>query len=189
MPSTSELKRGTRFEIDGVPYNTVDVATQTPSARGANTLVKVKAMDLLSGLLRNFTFKAGERLDDPDIELSKSQFLYRDGDDFYFMDNETFEQITMRVEALGGAENYLKENLDVRVMFYNGNPINVELPNVVELKIIETEPAIKGDTVTNVTKIAKLETGLEVAVPLFVSPDESIRVDTRDARYIERVKK
>jgi elongation factor P len=189
MPNTSELKRGVRFETEGVPYLVIDVATQSPSARGATTLVKVKARDLLSGSLKSFTFKAGERLADPDIEINKSQFLYKDGDDYNFMDSETFEQIMIPGEQLGDATDYLTENMEVKMMFYQGRPVSVEVPNVVELKIVETEPAVRGDTVTAVTKAAKLETGLVVQVPLFVAQDEVIRVDTRDGRYIERVKK
>ncbi|MBM4370348.1 MAG: elongation factor P [Deltaproteobacteria bacterium] len=189
MPNTSDLKRGVRFEHDGVPYGTVDVSTQTPSARGATTLVKVKARDLLSGQLKTFTFKAGERLGDPDIELAKHQFLYREGDDFHFMNLETFDQVMMPRDQMGGADYYLLEEAEVRIMFYEGRPVSVELPNVVELRIVECDPAVRGDTVTAVTKNARLETGLEVQVPLFVECGERIRVDTRDDRYIERVKK
>jgi elongation factor P len=189
MPSTSELKRGVRFESEGIPFITVDVSYQSPSARGATTLIKVKARDLLTGNLKAFTFKAGERLPDPDIEINKSQFLYKDGDDYNFMDTETFEQIMIPGEQLGDSTDYLTENMEVKMMFYQGRPVSVEVPNVVELKIVETEPAVRGDTVTAVTKSAKMETGLVVQVPLFVAQDETIRVDTRDGRYIERVKK
>jgi elongation factor P len=189
MPSSSELKKGVRFEYEGIPYTTIEANTQTPSARGANTLVKVKARELLSGQQKVFSFKAGERLDDPDIELGKFQFLYRDGDEFNFMNLETFDQIMMTRDLLQGADLFLVEEAEVRLMFYEGRPVSVELPNVVELRITECDPAVRGDTVTNVQKTARLETGLEVQVPLFVEPDESIRVDTRDSRYIERVKK
>ncbi len=189
MPSSSDLKKGVRFEYDGIPFTTVDVSTQTPSARGANTLIKVRARDLLGGQLKSFTFKSGERLDDPDIELGKFQFLYRDGDEHHFMNLETFDQVMMTRDQMDGANLYLLEEAEVRLMFYEGRPISVDLPNVVGLGIVECDPAVRGDTVTNVTKTARLETGLEVQVPLFVESGERIRVDTRDNRYIEREKK
>jgi len=189
MPSSSDLKKGTRFEHEGTPYTTIEANTQTPSARGANTLVKVKARELLGGQQKVFTFKAGERLDDPDIELAKFQFLYRDGDEHHFMNLETYDQIMMTRGQMDGADLYLLDEAEVRLMFYEGRPVSVELPNVVELQIAECDPAVRGDTVTNVLKTARLETGLKVQVPLFVEPGERIRVDTRDCRYIERVKK
>ena len=189
MPSSSDLKKGVRFEAEGIPYTTMEANTQSPSARGANTLVKVKARDLLSGTQKVFTFKAGERLDDPDIELGKFQFLYRDDDQYHFMNLDTFDQIMMTRDQMDGADLFLLEEAEVRLMFYEGRPVSVELPNTVDLEITECDPAIRGDTVTNVQKAARLETGLEVQVPLFVEPGERIRVDTRDSRYIERVKK
>ncbi|MFH1531751.1 MAG: elongation factor P [Pseudomonadota bacterium] len=189
MPSSSDLKKGVRFEHEGIPYTTMEASTHTPTARGANTLVKVKARDLIGGQQKVFTFKGGERLDDPDIELGKFQFLYKDADEFHFMNLETFDQIMMTRDLMDGADLFLLEEAEVRLMFYEGRPISVELPNTVDLDIAECDPAVRGDTVSNVQKTARLETGLEVQVPLFVEPGERIRVDTRDSRYIERVKK
>ncbi len=189
MPNSQDLKRGVRFEHDGVPYTVVDLTTQSPSARGGTTLVKVKARELIGGALRSFSFKTGERLGDPNVELSKSQFLYSDGEDYHFMDNETYDQCIIKKDELGGSEAYLLEGMEVRVMFYDERPVSIEVPNVVDLMIEQTDPGMKGDTVTNVTKAATLETGLVVQVPLFINPEDKIRVDTRDARYIERVKK
>lgn len=189
MPGTSELKKGVRFEFEGDPYTVVDVTTQSPTARGGATLVKVKARNMLTNSFRSLSFKAGERLGDPDIELFKCQYLYHDGEEYNFMNLETYDQYLMRQDAMGGAELFLKEEMEVRLMFYQGRPVSVELPNVVEMQIAETEPAIKGDTVTSVTKTAVMESGLEVQVPLFIEPGERIRIDTRDSRYIERVKK
>lgn len=189
MPSTSDLKRGGRFLHDGSPYQATDVAYQTPSARGANTLVKVKARDLVSGQLKSFTFRAGERLDDPDIETRKVQYLYGDGDLHHFMDLEDYEQFSLNPDALEGALEYLLEELHVKLMFFNGDPISVELPKSMEMEIVECDPGMKGDTVTNVTKSARLSTGLEVQVPLFVNQGDVIRVDTSEGRYVERVRK
>jgi len=189
MPSTSDLKRGGRFEQDGSPYQVTDVTYQTPSARGANTLVKVRARDLVSGQLKSFTFRAGERLDDPDIETRKVQYLYSDGDLYHFMDTENYEQFSLSPDALDTALDYLIEELHARLMFFNGEPISVELPKALDMQIVECDPGMKGDTVTNVTKTAKLATGLEVQVPLFINPGDVIRVDTSEGRYIERVRK
>jgi elongation factor P len=189
MPSTSELKKGVRFEHEDEPYTTVDVFSQSPSARGGSTLVKVKARNMISGAFRSFSFKSGERLDEPDIELMKCQFLYADGDDYNFMNQENYEQYLMRKDTMGGTHLYLKEEMEIRLLFYEGQAVSLELPNVVELAIAETEPGMKGDTVTNVTKTAVMETGLEVQVPLFINQEDKIRVDTRDNRYIERVKR
>lgn len=188
MPSTSDLKRGVRFLYDGSPYQTHDVAFQSPSARGANTLVKCRARDLVTGQLKSFTFRAGERLEEPDVETRKVQFLYREEDRFHFMDMESYEQFDLPLDALGGAEMYLIEELVVRLFFFNERPISVELPKAMDYPIVECEPAIKGDTVTNVTKTARLATGLEVQVPLFINEGDTIRVDTSEGRYVERVK-
>jgi elongation factor P len=188
MPSTSDLKMGGRFLFEGIPFQVTDLTTQTPSARGANTLVKVKARDLLSGQLKSFTFKAGERLDDPDIEMRKVQYLYSDGDAFHFMDLNTYEQFPLSPDNVADATDYLVEELEVRLMFFNGEPVSVELPKAMDLEVVECDPGMKGDTVTNVTKSAKLSTGLEVQVPLFINVGDVLRIDTSEARYVERVK-
>lgn len=189
MPNSSDLKRGVQFLHEGTPFTATDVAFQTPSARGANTLVKVKARDISSGQLKQFTFRAGERLDDPDVETRKMQYLYRDGEVFHFMDTDNFEQFELREDVLAGSKLYLTEEMNVRLVFFEGRPISVELPKAVDYEIVECEPAIKGDTVTNVSKTATLSTGLEVQVPLFINLGDWIRVDTTDARYVERVRK
>jgi len=188
MPSTSEFKRGTRFLHDDNPMQVTDVAYQTPSARGANTLVKVKARDLISGQLKSFTFRAGEHLGDPDIETRRVQYLYSDGDMYHFMDVETYEQFALTPDNLGGAGDYLVEELRVKLMFFNGNPISLDLPKAMDMTIVECDPGLKGDTVTNVTKSATVETGLEIQVPLFINQGDMVRVDTSDGRYVERVK-
>lgn len=189
MPSSSELKRGMRFLFEGSPYTVADVAFQSPSARGANTLVKVRARDMATNQLKQFTFRSGERLEDPDVETRNMQFLYRDEDLFHFMDKDNFEQFELREDVLDGTELYLTEELQVKLVFFEGRPISVDLPKAIDYEIVDCEPAIKGDTVTNVTKTARLSTGLEVQVPLFIHQGDWIRVDTTEGRYVERVRK
>ncbi len=188
MPSSSDLKRGARFLYEGVPFQVTDMTTQSPSARGATTLIKIKARDLLSGQLKSYTFKSCERLDDPDIEMRKVQFLYRDEDAFHFMDLESYDQYRLVPDNVGDAEAYLIEELEVRLMFFNEKAVSVELPKAMDMEIVECDPGLKGDTVTNVTKPAKLATGLEVQVPLFINQGDVIRVDTSEGRYVERVR-
>jgi elongation factor P len=187
MPNASDLKRGTRFLYEGSPFQVTDMSTQSPSARGAATLVKVKARDLLTGQLKSYSFKASERFDDPDIELRKVQYLYRDDDAFHFMDLETYDQYRLVPDNVGEAEDYLLEELEVRLMFFNELPVSVELPKAMDMEIVQCDPGLKGDTVTNVTKAANLATGLVVQVPLFINQGDVIRVDTSEGRYVERV--
>jgi elongation factor P len=188
MPSSADFKRGVRFLYEGAPLQIVDVAFQTPSARGAATLVKVKARDLLTGQLRSLSLRSGERFEDPDIEMRKVQFLYGDGEVWHFMDVDTYDQYELQGDSVSGSKDYLVEGLLVRMMLYNGNPISLELPSALEMEIAECEQAIKGDTVTNVTKTARLATGLEIQVPLFINQGDIVRVDTSEGRYVERVK-
>lgn len=188
MPNTSDLKRGVRFLEEGTPYQVYDVTFQSPSARGGATLVKVKARDLLTGQLKSFAFKAGDRLEDPDIDFKKVQYLYADGENYNFMDIESFEQYALDSEAVSGSAPYLVEEMQIRLMFFNGRPVSLEMPKAMDMVIAECEPAIKGDTVNNVTKMATTESGLQVAVPLFINPGDTIRVDTSEGRYVERVK-
>lgn len=187
MPSTSDLKRGVRIEIDGDPYVVVDVSVQSPSARGAATLVKTKLRNLRNKQLLNKTFKTGERLKDPNFEVRPSQYIYAEGDDtFYFMDNESYEQFPLKRDDIEYELGFIRENDNVRAVFFDGACIGIEVPNTVELEVAECDPGIKGDTVTNVTKAAKLTTGLEIQVPLFINVGDVLIVDTRDARYIKR---
>ena len=188
MISTSDFKRGARFLLDGEPYTIEDTSSHTPSARGANTLVKVKARNVLTGRLVAKTFKSGERFAEPDLETRPAQFLYADDDLFHFMDTETYDQHALSRETVGDAAGYLLESLDVRLLLFESRPVAVDLPNSVEMLITETEPAVRGDTVNAVTKPATLETGLVVQVPQFVEGGQRIKVDTRDGRYLERAK-
>ena len=188
MITTSDFKKGCRLSWKEEPYVIVDCTSQSPSARGGATLVKVKMKNILTGQLHSVTFKSGEKFETPDLEYRSAQFLYLDGETFHFMDSENYEQIEFTKEALAEEHLFLSESLDIRLLFWNGSAIGVELPNSVVHTITQCDPGIRGDTVNNVTKEATTETGLTVQVPLFVEQDERIRIDTRDGRYLERAK-
>ncbi|MFP8878551.1 MAG: elongation factor P, partial [Myxococcota bacterium] len=156
-----------------------------PGKGGA--FVRTKLKNLRNGKVFDKTFRAGEKVEAPDIEERKMQFLYFDGDSLVFMDNETYDQIPFTVEQVGESRKYLMENLDCEVLFWNGKPINVELPSFIEAEITQCDPGMKGDTAQGATKPATIETGAVVTVPLFLREGERIRVDTRTGDYVERV--
>ena len=168
MPNAGDLKRGMRVEVEGEPYTVVDLSTQTPSARGAATLVKTRLRHLRSGQLVSRTFKAAERLTEPDVELRPCQLLY--------------------ASDIERERGFLRDGDSVRALFIDGQPAGIEVPNTVVLAVTECEPAVRGDTVNNVTKAATLETGIEVQVPLFVDKGEWIKIDTRTGEYVSRAK-
>lgn len=185
--TTSDLRRGFRIELEGDPYVVVDLSTQSPSARGSTTLVKTKLRNLRTKQLVNHTFKAGERLKEPNFEFRNCQYLYRDSDGGYcFMDNETYDQFFINSEAIADEIGYLRENDAVKALFFDGDCIGIEVPPTVTLSVKECEPGVRGDTVTAATKNATLETGLAVQVPLFVNPGDNLVIDTRECRYIRR---
>lgn len=187
MPTTSDFKKGMRIALDGDPYAIVSIQTQTPSARGAATLVKTKLRNLRTQQLLAKTFKSGERFEEPDFEIRPCQYLYDEGGEtYYFMDDENYEQYGVARADIETELGYVLPNDKVRAVFFEGQIIGIEVPNTVELEVTETEPAVKGDTVNAVTKAATLETGLEVQVPMFVSQGDRLVIDTRDARYIRR---
>lgn len=186
MLSTGDFKKGKVFEDEGVPWQILDVTTQSPSARGAATLVKAKCRNILTGQVLLKTYKSGEKFKEPDIEMRNAQYLYREGDGFLFMDQESYDQLELSAELVGDGANFMKENMEIRLVFFNGNAVAIELPHVVELVIVQCDPGVRGDTVTAATKAAKLETGFSVQVPLFVEQGTMVRVDTRDGRYLER---
>jgi len=187
MPSTSDFKKGMRIAIDGDPYAIVSIQTQTPSARGAATLVKTKLRNLRTQQLLARTFKSGERFEEPDFEIRPCQYLYDEGGETYhFMDDENYEQYGVARADIDYEIGFVLPNDKVRAVFFEGRIIGIEVPNTVELEVTETEPAVKGDTVNAVTKAATLETGLEVQVPMFVSQGDRLVIDTRDARYVRR---
>jgi len=187
MISTADFKRGVRLEIDGEPYALHDYTNQSPSARGGNTLVKTKLRNLRTGQLIDKTFKSGERIKIPDFEIRDVQYLYDEGGEtHYFMDTESYEQFGLHVDSVKNELAYLRPNDPCRALVYNGDCIGIEVPHTVTLEVTETEPGARGDTVSNATKSATLETGLEVQVPLFVNSGEKIIIDTREQRYVKR---
>jgi elongation factor P len=186
MYSTAEFKKGLKIEMDGVPYTIVDFQHVKPGKGGA--FVRTKLKSLLTGKVLDQTFRSGEKVTKPDLMERPMQYLYREGDSFCMMDNETYEQIMLTEEQMGEARLYLTENLDVQVLFFNQQPVGVDVPLFVELEVAQTEPGVKGDTAAGGTKPATLESGVTIQVPLFINEGDQVKVDTRTGTYIERVK-
>jgi elongation factor P len=189
MISTGDFKRGLRILVDADPYVILDVHVQSPSARGASSLSKLKLRNLRTGQVLDKTFRGGDRVEEPDLELRPVQFLYRDDGGFHFMDTQSYEQFTLGVDDLGDASGYLSEGLEgIRSVVFNGKVISVDLPQTVTLRVVDTAPALKGATAQAQTKPATLETGLTIQVPAYLESDELIVVDTRDARFMSRAR-
>jgi elongation factor P len=186
MYSTTEFKKGLKIEIDGAPLVIVDFQHVKPGKGGA--FVRTKLKNLLTGRVVDQTFRSGERVKKPDLMEREMQYLYGEGDSFCMMDNETYEQIMLTPEQVGEARLFLVENLNVKVLFFNQQPVAVEVPNFVEQLIAQTEPGLRGDTATGGTKPATLESGVVIQVPLFINEGDRVKVDTRTGAYIERVK-
>lgn len=187
MINSSDMKRGMLLDIDGAPWQIIDCAFQTPSARGASTITKIKIKNLKTGAVLSKSYRGGEMVEEADCEKRPVQFLYRDEDGFVFMDEENYDQFTLGPDTLGDDALYLTEGLKVRSMLYNGAIINIELPNTVELEVVECAPNIKGATAQAQLKPAKLETGLEIQVPPYLEAGQKIKVDTRECRFVSRV--
>ncbi len=185
MITTGDLKKGLTIEMDGELYRILDWQ-HIKLARGS-AQVRMKLRNLRSGATITHTCQAGSRFARARLDRAHVQYLYHDGSLYYFMDTDTFEQRAMNEEDLGEAIQYLKDNLELDILSYQGEPIEVELPITVELEVTETEPGFKGDTATGGTKPATLETGLTIQVPLFIEIGDVVRVDTRYGTYIERV--
>ena len=181
------VKRKMFFEFENTPYHCLDVEVSTPTARGAQTLVRLKMRNLITRAVFDKTFKASDKFKEPDLEMVPASFLYTDGDGFYFMDQESFETLTLSEEMMGDARDFLTEGLIIQVHKYNGNPIGLQMPTHVELTVTETEPGVKGDSSQGtVTKPAKLETGVEIRVPLFVKEGERVKVSTESREFAGR---
>ena len=182
---TSQFRNGLKIELDGEPFSVIYFQHVKPGKGGA--FVRTKVRNLKNGKVLERRFRAGERVELADVEERKMQYLYQDGEQLVFMDTQNYDQIPFSAEQVGDARKFLKENLEVDVLFWRGRPLNVELPSFITAQITQCEPGIKGDTASNVTKPATLETGAIVQVPLFVKEGETIRVDTRSGEYVERV--
>jgi elongation factor P len=187
MITAGDLKRSIRIELEGDPYVVTDVHFQSPSARGASTLVKAKVRNLRTGQVFEKTFKTADKLQQPDLELRPVQFLYRDDDGWHFMDASSYEQFALGADDLGDVTGFLSDGLTgIRSVVFNGKVISVELPQTVTLKVVDTDPAIKGATAQAQTKPATLETGLVIQVPPYLEAGETVIVDTRDGHFVSR---
>ncbi len=185
MYSTSDFRKGLKIEFDGKPFVIVEFLHVKPGKGGA--FVRTKMKNLASGQVLEKTFRAGEKVDKPDLDERDMQYLYREGENFCMMDNETYEQTFLSEDQMGDGKDYLKENTNIKVLLFKQAPIAIELPNFVELAIAETEPGVRGDTASGGSKPAKLETGAIVQVPFFLNEGDVVKVDTRTGEYIERV--
>ena len=182
-----DIKRKMFFEYENAPYHCLDVEISRPTARGGQTLVRVKMRNLLTRAVFDKTFKAGEKFDEPDLVQVQASYLYADASGYHFMDQESFETLTLRPETVGDDRLILVDNVMVQVLKYNGNPIGLQFPPHVELTVKETEPGVRGDTASGgVTKPATLETGLEIRVPLFIKQGEKVKVHTETREFAGR---
>jgi elongation factor P len=184
--STTDFRGGVRLMVDNQPYYIVEFQHVKPGKGGA--FVRTKLKSYLSGNVLDRTFRSGERFEEPNLEERTMQFLYATGDAYTFMDTETFEQLTFDKGKLGQNADLLKENMIVKILVYEHRPIDVELPNFIELKVSDTEPGFRGDTATGGTKLATVETGATIKVPLYLESGTVIRIDTRTREYVERVR-
>jgi elongation factor P len=181
------VKRKMYFEVDNTPFLCLEAEVSTPTARGAQTLVRLKMRNLLTRAVFDKTFKASDKFKEPDLQTVQASYLYSDRDGSHFLDQESFETLTLSGEMIGDALNFLVEGAIIELHKYNGNPIGLQLPLHVELEITYTEPGARGDSAGgNVTKLAKLETGMEIRVPLFIKEGEKVKVSTETREFAGR---
>ena len=182
-----EIKRKMFFEFEDAPYHCLDVEISKPTARGGQTLVRIKMRNLLTRAVFDRTFKAGEKFREPDLVMVPATYLYADSAGYHFMDQETFDTLTLGTAIVGDDRQILVDNVAVQVHKYNGTPIGVQFPPHVELTVTSTEPGVRGDTASGgVTKLATLETGLEIRVPLFIKEGEKVKVHTETREFAGR---
>ena len=182
-----DVKRRTLFELDNVPYSCLNAEVNTPTARGGQTLVRLKIRNLLTNAVFEKTFKAGDKFKEPDLQLVPASYLYSDPQGSHFMDQESFETLTLSEAVIGNALDFLIGGTLIELLKYNGNPIGLELPSFVELAVASTEPGVRGDSSSgSVTKPATLETGLEIRVPLFIKEGEKVKVSTESRGFAGR---
>jgi elongation factor P len=182
-----DIKRKAYFELDNTPFYCLEAEVSTPTARGGQTLVRLKMRNLLTSAVFDKTFKASDKFKEPDLQIVPASYLYSDGDGSHFLDQETYETLTLSEEMVGNALDFLVEGALIQLHKFNGNPIGLQLPTQVELDIAYTEPGVRGDTSSgSVTKIAKLQTGLEIRVPLYIKEGEKVKVSTETAEFAGR---
>ena len=187
MILTSDFKRGLTILFEGQPFVIVDYTVQSPTARGASTLVRVRGRNVLTGQTLDMTFKSGDKFEEPDLERRKINFMYSDGDDFHFMDEESFEQFHLVREALGDAVRWLNEGVTLRSIVFEGRVAGVELPQFVELEVVETGPGGRSDMVSGkVTKSATLSNGTQIKVPVYLKAGERVLIDTTTGEFVKR---
>lgn len=184
MITAGDFRNGVTFEMDGNVVSIIEFQHVKPGKGAA--FVRTKIRNVITGAVTEKTFNPNDKYPTAYIERKDMQYLYNDGDLYYFMDNETYEQTPINSSVLGDNFKFVKENMECKVLSYKGNVFGVEPPNFVELEVVKTEPGIKGDTATNTLKPATLETGAEIRVPLFINEGEMIRIDTRTGEYMER---
>jgi len=186
MYQASDLRKGLKIEIDGEPYVVSDFQFLKPGK--GQSIYKCKMKSMISGLTLERSYRSGDSFMPAELEERKMQYLYHDGENYSFMDMTSYEQVSMSESQVGEARHFFLQNLEVMVLLHKDLPIGITLPNFINLRIVSTEPGVKGDTVSGTTKPATLSTGYVIRVPLFVDQDELIRVDTRTGEYVERVK-
>lgn len=184
MLSTTDIRRGLKIELEGEPYEVLEFLHFKPGKGGA--FVRSKLRNLLSGSVKDHTFRSGEKFGKPDMESKAMQYIYSDGDKLVFMDMTDYEQIEVPKEQFGGKSGYLLEGQEVKMLTYQGRPLDIELPPSIIMQVAETEPGVKGDTVSGATKPARLESGITINVPLFIEQGEKVKVDTRSGDYLGR---
>ena len=185
MISTNDFNTGLTIELEGEVYQVIEFQ-HSKSGRGS-AFVRTKLRNVEEGYTINKTFQAGEKVENAHVEKKKMQFLYWDGSDYIFMDNDTYEQFQLSEDQLGDKVKYLKENMELDISVYQGRPVDIDLPTFVELKVEDTQPNIRGNTVSGGSKPATMETGLVVQVPLFIEKEDILKIDTRNNEYVERV--
>lgn len=184
MYSTTDFRKGLKIEIDGTPFEIIEFQHFKPGKGGA--MVRTKLRNILNGRVLDNTFRSGEKVDRPNLESRDMQFLYHEGENLVFMDMTTYEQIHMPEDVTDGKSGFLKDGQECRVLLYNEKPLDIEIPASLVLEVTNTEPGAKGDTVSNVTKPATLETGIVIQVPIFVNTGDRVKVDTRTKDYLGR---
>jgi elongation factor P len=182
---TSQFRNGLKIELDGNPFVITYFQHVKPGKGGA--FVRTKVKNLLNGKVLDKTFRSGEKCQEPDIRENRMQYLYADGDDLVFMDTTSYDQMPIAAEVVGDSVDFLAENAEVDVLFWRGNPVNIEIAAFVECEVTKSDPGLKGDTSSGASKPATIATGATVAVPLFIKEGDIIRVDTRTREYVERV--
>ncbi len=184
MISTSDFRSGAKVEISGEPFIIVDYQHVKPGKGGA--FVRTRLKSLKTGNILERTYRSGETLDEPDMEEKEMQFLYAQGSEYHFMDTSSYEQLSFEQDQLGDSRDFLKENMLAKILIYKGKPLTVEVPTFVNLKIVRTDPGVRGDTASGGTKPAVLETGATIKVPLYLEEGDVIKIDTRSHAYVER---